>query len=149
MSRLYFCLLVYNLDEEELYELLGRLNLTGSRLDLLSHQSLELKGKCEGLDRPAIKRSAIYFMLKGYDTTAVQANYYYAKAPSLRQNLGLYLDRLHCVKTSLGGNELLKLGVGEGPQVGVVLKKLLAARLDGTVLSKSDEVKLARRLAGL
>jgi len=149
MSRLYFCLLVYNLNEEDLYELLGRLNLTGSRLDLLSHQSLELKGKREELDKPALKRSAIYFLLREYDTTAVQANRYYAKAPALRRNLGLYLDRLRQVKTSLGGNELLKLGIREGPQVGTVLKKLLAARLDGAVMSKSDEVNLARRLSGL
>jgi len=149
MSRLCFCLLVYSLNEEELYELLGRLNLTGSRLDLLCHQSLELKGKRGELDRPAIKRSAIYFTLREYDTTAVQANRYYAKAPALRRNLGLYIDRLQQVKTSLGGNELLKLGVREGPQVGAVLKKLLAARLDGTVMSKSDEVNLARRLSGL
>jgi tRNA nucleotidyltransferase (CCA-adding enzyme) len=149
MSRLYFCLLVYSLNEEDLYELLARLNLAGSRLDLLSHQSLELKRKREELDSPALKRSAIYFLLREYDTTAVQANRYYAKAPALRRNLGLYLDRLRQVKTSLDGNELLKLGVREGPQVGAVLKKLLAARLDGAVLSKSDEVNLARRLSGL
>jgi len=147
-SRLYFCLLVYNLDEEELYELVGRLNLTGSRLDLLSHQSLEIKGKCKGLDKRDLKRSAIYFALREYDTSAVQANRYYAKSPALRRNLGLYMDRLRYVKTSLDGNELLTLGVRQGPQVGIVLKKLLAARLDGTVLSKSDEVTLARRLAG-
>ena len=149
MSRLYFCLLVYNLDEEQLYELLGRLNLIGSRLDLLSHQSLEIKGKCKGLDKRDLKRSAIYFTLRNYDTTAVQANRYYAKSPALRRNLGLYLDRLRHEKTSLGGNELLKLGVKEGPRVGPVLKRLLAARLDGIIVSKSDEVKLARRLAGL
>jgi len=145
--RLYFCLLVYNLDEEELYELLGRLNLTGSRLDLLSHQSLELKGKCAELDRPAVKKSAIYFTLREYETTAVQANLSYARTAALRRNLRLYLDRLRYVKTSLDGNELLTLGVRQGLQVGIVLKKLLAARLDGTVLNKSDEVTLARRLA--
>ncbi|MCX5993859.1 MAG: hypothetical protein NT177_06540 [Chloroflexi bacterium] len=149
MSRLYFCLLVYNLDEEELYELLGRLNLTGSRLDLLSHQSLELKGKCGELDRLVIKRSALYFTLREYDTTAIEANRYYAKAPNLRRNLGLYLDRLRHIKTSLGGNELLKLGVKEGPKLGTILKKLLGARLDGAAQSKCDEVRLARRLAGI
>jgi len=147
--RLYFCLLVYNLNEEDLFELLGRLNLTGSRLDLLSHQSLELKGRCKELDRPTIKRSKIYFTLRGYDTVAVQANRYYANTPALRRNLGLYLDKLGHVKTARGGNDLLKLGVPEGPQVGTMLKKLMAARLDGTAISKSDEVNLARRLAGL
>jgi len=148
LSRLYFCLLVYNLDEKQLYELLGRLNLIGSRLDLLSHQSLEIKEKRHDLDRPDIKRSAIYFALREYDATSVQANLYYAKTAALRRNLGLYLDRLRYVKPSLGGNELLKLGVKEGPRVGIILKKLLTARLDARVKSRSDEVDLARRLAG-
>ena len=147
-SRLYFCLLVYNLNEDALYELLGRLNLTGSRLDLLSHQSLELKSRCEELNRPAVKKSKTYYTLREYDTVVVQAHLCYAKAPALRRNLGQYLNSLRQIKTSLGGNDLLKLGVREGPQVGIILRKLLAARLDGTVQSKSDEVNLARRLAG-
>jgi tRNA nucleotidyltransferase (CCA-adding enzyme) len=148
MSRLYFCVLVYNLDEEQLYELLGRLNLTGSRLDLLSQQSLEIKGKRKELDARDVKRSAIYFALRNYDTAAVQANLCYSRSPALRRNLGLYLDKLCHEKTSLDGKELLKLGVKEGPKLGAVLKKLLAARLDGAVLSRSDEMELARRLAG-
>jgi tRNA nucleotidyltransferase (CCA-adding enzyme) len=149
MSQLYFCLLVYNLDEGELYELLGRLNLTGSRLDLLGQQSLELKGKCGELDRMAIKRSGLYFTLREYDATAVQANRCYAKAPALRRNLGLYMDRLQKVRASLDGNDLVQLGVKQGPKLGTILKKLLAASLDGTVRSKSDEVKMVRRLAGI
>jgi len=149
MSQLYFSLLVYNLDEQELYELLGRLNLTGSRLDLLSHKSLELKSKCSELDKPAMQRSALYFTLREYDATAILANYYFAKAPDLRRNLGLYLAGLQQVRTSLSGNDLVQLGVKEGPKLGTILKNLLAARLDGTVRSKSDEVKMARRLAGI
>jgi len=149
LSRLYFCLLVFNLDQEGLCELLGRLNLTGSRLDLLSRQSLEIRGKHKDLDKPVLKNSTIYFSLREYDVTAVQANRCYAKSPTLRQNLGLYLDRLRHIRSSVDGNELLKLGVREGPQLGIILKKLLAARLDGTVKSKSDEVNLARQIAGL
>ncbi len=148
-SPLHFCLLVHNLDEEELYELLGRLNLTGSRLDLLSNQSLKLKSRCKELDKRTIKRSKIYSTLHEYDAIAIQTINCYAAAPILRRNLTLYLDTLRYVKTSLGGNDLLKMGVPEGPQVGTILNQLLAARLDRTILSRSDEIKLAHRLAGL
>ncbi|MDD5398416.1 MAG: hypothetical protein PHU70_04965 [Dehalococcoidia bacterium] len=148
-TPLYFCLFVHNLNEEELYELLGRLNLTGSRLDLLSNQSLELANRCNDIARPAVKRSKIYSTLHEYDPVAVQTACCYAVNPSLRRNLQLYLDTLRHVKTSLGGNDLLKLGVREGPRLGSILNKLLAARLDGAIRSKSDETKLAHRLAGL
>ena len=147
-SPLYFCLLVYNLNEDELYELLGRLNLAGSRLDLLSSQSLKLRSMCKTLVKPAIKRSKIYSTLHEFDPVAIQTVGCYAVIPGLRRNLKLYLDTLRYVKTSLGGNELLKLGLCEGPRVGAILNKLLAARLDGAIRSKSDETKLARRLAG-
>jgi len=147
--HLFFCLLVYNLNEEQLYELLARLNLTGSRLDLLSNQALELREKCRELAKPGLKRSKIYSTLHGYDSISIQTICCYAVIPTLRSNLALYLKELRQVKTSLDGNELMKIGLREGPRLGAILNKLLAARLDGAVQSKSDEIKLARRLAGL
>jgi tRNA nucleotidyltransferase (CCA-adding enzyme) len=148
-SLLHFCLLAHILNEDQLYELLGRLNLTGGRLDLLSNQSLKLGNRTKELSNPAIRRSKIYSTLHKYDPITVQTAYCYAAAPILRRNLKLYLDTLRHIRISLGGNDLLKMGLREGPGLGTILNKLLAARLDGKIRSKSEESKLARRLAGL
>jgi tRNA nucleotidyltransferase (CCA-adding enzyme) len=148
-SALYFCLLVYNLSEEQLYELLGRLKLIGSRLDLLSNQLLMLRRSCKKLTGPDVGRSKIYLTLHKYDATAVQAALCYAVAPGLRRSLKLYLDTLRHVRTLLSGSDLLKMGLREGPELGAVLNKLLAARLDGKVKSRADEIRLAQRLAGV
>ncbi|MFA5079842.1 MAG: hypothetical protein WC541_10215 [Dehalococcoidia bacterium] len=146
---LYFCLLVQNLNEDQLYELLGRLNLTGSRLDLLSSQSLQLRDRFEALTVQNVTRSKIYAALREYDVVAVQAAYCCAAAPGLRHNLQLYLDTLRHARTLLSGSDLLKMGLRQGPKLGAILNKLLAARLDGKVRTRADEIKLARRLAGL
>ncbi len=148
-SALYFCLLVLNLNEDQLYELLGRLNLTGSRLDLLSNQSLQLRDRCEELTGQSVRRSKIHSVLHDYDLVAVQAAYCCAVAPSLRRNLKLYLDTLRHIRTLLSGSDLLKMGLREGPKLGAILNELLAARLDGKVRSRADETGLARRLAAL
>ncbi len=146
---LYFCLFVHNLDEEQLYQLLGRLNLIGSRLDMLSNQSLKLKGRRSELANPAMGRSGIYSILHEYDMIAVQVAYCYAPTSILQRNLKLFLDTLRYVKTSLSGNDLLKMGLPEGPKLGSILKELLAARLDGKIRSRAEEIVLARQLAGL
>ena len=50
------------------------------------------------------------------------------------------------VKTVLAGADLLALGFQEGPAVGVALRTLLDARLDGRVATREEEIALARRL---
>lgn len=57
-----------------------------------------------------------------------------------------YVSDLRFVKPELSGTELLQMGAVEGPEVGRVLGRLRDARLDGTVVSKEEEVSLARDL---
>ena len=49
-------------------------------------------------------------------------------------------------RDALTGRDLVGLGVPEGPGVGEILRKLLDARLDGTVASDEEERALAERL---
>ena len=62
-------------------------------------------------------------------------------------NLQLYLSTLRHAATSLTGDDIIALGVPQGPQVGHLLRQLLDARLDGSVTSKQQEQELAARLA--
>jgi tRNA nucleotidyltransferase (CCA-adding enzyme) len=145
----YFCLLVYQLGEDALYELLLRLNLLGSRCDLLSHQGLALKEKQAMLDNPSIKNSELYFLLRDTDPAVLQAVWLYPNPSMVRKNLHIFLTKLRHVKTLLTGNNLTLLGIKQGPQMGTILTKLLTARLDGVVKTRAEEEKLARRLAGI
>ena len=56
-----------------------------------------------------------------------------------------YHDRLRHVRPDLNGDDLLALGVPQGPRVGELLRELLAARLDGAASSRADEEAIVRR----
>jgi tRNA nucleotidyltransferase (CCA-adding enzyme) len=141
--------MAYQLDEDALYELLQRLNLLGSKYDLLSHQSTAVKDRLPQLDNSAIKSSQLFSLVKDVEPLAVEVNWLYPNRLAIRRNLRLYLKKLLHIKTSVTGSHLTQWGVKQGPLVGTILNKLLAARLDGQVKTRAEEEKLARQLAGI
>jgi tRNA nucleotidyltransferase (CCA-adding enzyme) len=64
----------------------------------------------------------------------------------LRRRISLYFDRLQRVRTRITGEDLAALGVPQGKLYGSILGQVLAAKLDGEVSSKEEELNLAKRL---
>ncbi|MCA9944607.1 MAG: CBS domain-containing protein, partial [Anaerolineales bacterium] len=62
------------------------------------------------------------------------------------QLIELYLQELRGVKTAVTGNTLRQMGLKPGPQFGILLDKLLAAKLDGAVTSEAGELALLEQL---
>jgi tRNA nucleotidyltransferase (CCA-adding enzyme) len=56
-----------------------------------------------------------------------------------------YITRIRGVKPILNGWDVQQLGYSPGPLIGEVLHHLRAARLDGKVSSRSDEIQWAQR----
>jgi tRNA nucleotidyltransferase (CCA-adding enzyme) len=63
-----------------------------------------------------------------------------------RRLLSHYVASQRDERTILSGDDLVALGVPEGREVGRILAEILAARLDGRVVSRQEEEELARRL---
>ena len=57
-----------------------------------------------------------------------------------------YLQEWRGVKTAVTGHDLREMGLKSGPQYGILLDKLLAARLDGEVTSEAEERALLDKL---
>ena len=68
-----------------------------------------------------------------------------------RAQLDWYLASASRVRAELRGEELVDLGVPRGPAVGLVLRQLRDARIDGCARNRDDEVGLVRawRAAGM
>jgi tRNA nucleotidyltransferase (CCA-adding enzyme) len=66
----------------------------------------------------------------------------------VRRRISLYFDRLYTVRTAVSGDDLREMGVPEGPVYREILGGVLAARLDGEVKSKDEELTLACSLWG-
>jgi tRNA nucleotidyltransferase (CCA-adding enzyme) len=145
LPSLYFCLLVYSLSERDIEQFLARLNIP-AELSRAMRDMLRLKANLPLLDKPSLKPSDIYYLLIEYGPVAIQANAIATQSPRVRRGLQLFLTKLRYVRTALDGEELKKLGISPGPQMGKVLEVLHKAKLDGEVRTRADEKKLALSL---
>jgi tRNA nucleotidyltransferase (CCA-adding enzyme) len=119
-----------------------------ARLSRAIRDTLRLKTSLPILNKPSLKPSDVYYLLREYEPLAIQANAIATKSSTAHRNLQLFLTKLRYVRTSLDGDELKKLGISAGPKMGKVLQLLHKAKLDGEVRTRADEKKLALSLSG-
>jgi tRNA nucleotidyltransferase (CCA-adding enzyme) len=146
LPSLYFCLLIYSFSERELEQFLARLNIS-AKLSRAMRDTLHLKTRLSLLDKSPLKPSEIYYLLRECDPLAVQANSIASDSSIVHRHLQLYLTKLRYVRTSLDGEELKRLGISAGPEMGKILQILHKAKLDGDVRTRADEKKLALSLS--
>jgi tRNA nucleotidyltransferase (CCA-adding enzyme) len=146
LPSLYFCLVIYSCSEKDIEQFLARLNIS-ARLSRAIRDTLRLKTSLPLLDKPALKPSEIYYLLREYVPLAIQANALASESPTAQRHLQLFLTKLRYVRTSLNGDELKGLGISAGPEMGKVLQVLHKAKLDGEVRTKIDEKKLVLSLS--
>lgn len=142
---LYFCLLAYPLDEEQVNQFVKRLNMP-TRLAKAVESAIRLKQRLPRLNKPDLKPSVIYYFLQEYHPLAVEANVIAGDNAVIRRHLELFLSKLRYIKPYLNGEELQRLGIPEGEELGRILRILHRAKLDGEVTTRDDEEKLARRM---
>jgi len=145
LSTLYLCLLIYNLNEKENEEFTSHLNFSKNSVQAM-RQTLQLKAQLHNLESPGLKPSDVYRLLHGYSALAIQANALASESPIAHQYLNLYLNKLRYVKPLLNGEDLKKMGIPPGPNIGEILSILLKTRLDGEVRTRKDEEKLVNHL---
>jgi tRNA nucleotidyltransferase (CCA-adding enzyme) len=142
LPLLYFCLLVYPLSEAQNEQFIRRVNIPKNQSRVL-HDTLSLKAALSPLDRRDIKASEVYYLLCGYDPLAIQANIVASGSATIQNHMQLFLSKLRHVKTLLDGEELRRLGISTGPEIGKALQILHKARLDGEIKNREDERRLA------
>jgi tRNA nucleotidyltransferase (CCA-adding enzyme) len=152
LPSLYFCLLVYSFSEGGIEQLLARLNIP-AKLSRAMRDTLSLKARLPLLEKSSLKPSEIYYLLREYEPLAIQANAIASDEKEgtssliAQRYLQLFLTKLRYVRTSLNGEELKRLGISAGPEMGKVLQILHKAKLDGEVRTRADEKKLALSLS--
>jgi tRNA nucleotidyltransferase (CCA-adding enzyme) len=146
LPSLYFCLLAYSFSENELEQFLARLNIS-AKLSRAMRDTLRIKASLPVMDKPSLKPSDIYYLLREREPLAIQANAIATESVRARHDLQLFITKLRYVRTSLGGEDLKKLGISAGPEMGKVLQRLHKAKLDGEIRTRADEKKLALSLS--
>jgi len=116
------------------------------RLDFPAMLTKAARGASSLLNKlPALtgsKPSQWTFYLEELPSIAVYAVYLMRREPALRD----YLAHWRNIKPTITGNDLKEHGLEPGPKFAEILHQLRAARLDGEVKSREEELKLVERL---
>lgn len=112
----------------------------------LARDTIELRESEARIRAASGRPSELARTLAGVDPAAASAWAELSSDKVVANALRQYVSDLRFVKPELSGAELLQMGVVEGPEIGRVLGRLRDARLDGMVVSKEEEVSLARGL---
>jgi tRNA nucleotidyltransferase (CCA-adding enzyme) len=101
------------------------------------------------LDQDNLRPSEVAEILTPIPLASVRA--YIVVGPPLprRDRLVDYIDRIRFVKPNLTGDDLLAIGIPQGPVIGQLIEMIRRAKLDGQVSSKQEELEFAKsRLPG-
>ena len=142
--KLYLALLVWRLNDDALKAFMERLKFGGEVAQVVRNVP-GVKKALSALAAPERTPSSVYYILERHHFQTILAAALVTDSALVRQRLELYLSSLRFVETSLSGNDLKKMGVAPGKKMGVLLRALKEARLNGEVTTREEEGKLVRR----
>lgn len=128
-------------DEETIARLAFRLAATRRQRDALVGSATLVRRD----DLATAPPSALAAALETHPVGATWGAALAAPAPALRAALRRYLDSDRYVVPEVAPRDLVALGVPEGAEVGRIARSLRAAKLDGLVSDRDDELAFVRR----
>ncbi|PIE34673.1 hypothetical protein CSA56_07025 [candidate division KSB3 bacterium] len=95
-----------------------------------------------------LRHSDIYAVFKDLPIEVILFWMAKTRQESVKKSASTYLAKLRDVTTVMSGKDLLQLDVKPGPVFQDILTKVLNARLNGQMMTKEQELKLAREIIG-
>ncbi|MCH8207116.1 MAG: CCA tRNA nucleotidyltransferase [Chloroflexi bacterium] len=120
--------------------LIARLNMDG-RWARVVRDTGAVRDSLDQLAADGLAASTLHRLLNGLDLAAVRGCALATDDPRVTQRLELYDVELRHRRPALKGDDLMALGVPEGPEVGEILDSLVTATLDGLLATRDDEVR--------
>ncbi|UFS69854.1 CBS domain-containing protein [Geomonas sp. RF6] len=93
-----------------------------------------------------LENSEIYFFLRSLTVEVLLYLMARSQHAEVKRAISLYFTKLSGVRPLINGEDLQRLGVQKGPRYRELLDAALSARLNGTVSSKEDELRLVQGL---
>ena len=107
-----------------------------------------MKGEMETLAGASANLSEIHARVAGLYDAAVASYAAYVDDRAVAAMLDRYQRAMAGLRPALTGDDLLELGMEQGPAVGELLEELLRRRLDGELGTRAEELEYARRRIG-
>lgn len=140
LDRLYWGIVVAHLPPHIHVELADRLGLRNETQQLMRGLA-QARAHLDELDRPTLAPSRVVAILGSINKVALALMpIVYAGRPNLLAYIVRYQHEWQHVQPELDGHDLAALGVPPGPLYTELLRTLRAARLDGILLNRNDEI---------
>lgn len=146
MERLYLALWLYRLSPAAHKRITHALHLNSRSQSLLA-ECERLQGLSNQLTRPDLSSSQLDQLLQPFGEAVLLVARIDADDWRLSERIHDYSVHLRPQQTSLGGADLKTLGIPAGPIYKRILAAIRAARIDGQIASREEEIALARQLA--
>ena len=136
--------IAYGARASDVSGLVRRLNM-GSRWARVVLDAATVRDATERLQAPVLRRAELFSVLRGLDIASVEGAALATDNDRVRQRIELFLRDLRHLTLLLNGDDLMAIGVPQGPRVGQLLEELLLARVEGLLSTRQDEESLVRR----
>ncbi|QJB57723.1 CBS domain-containing protein [Pseudodesulfovibrio sp. zrk46] len=147
--KLYFLGMTMGIKREQITQVTDRLHFTKREerdflqlRDMIGDALMKLMGWREGKS----KLSKLFAILHPIPVEGVLFLMARSRKEHIRRNISQYLSRLRYMTIEIDGNDLLHLGIEPGPVYSKILNKVMAAKIDGVVETKDEQVKLANQV---
>lgn len=144
--RLRLVCMARKLEPEQLASWTGQLKLRGSDAAVVAGGVVLARKVLERLAGKELPRPAIYELLARVPAEGLVLAYAMAGAGRSREALEVFLNELRFTRLSIGGKDLLELGLSESPEVGRVLTQVKIMKLEGKVDGREEELKVAKQI---
>ncbi len=148
--KLYFLALCQGNNQEQISSMARRLDLPHKQKNSVLQILQDVQSTEQQLHkwyRNSQKTSDLYFLLNKLPIEALLYIMSCTKQERVRKLISLYLTQLKGEKIEISGKDLKAMGLLPGPIYSRILTSVLAAKLDGHVRDRSDQLNLARELA--
>jgi tRNA nucleotidyltransferase (CCA-adding enzyme) len=135
------CLLCWHCDQQDVESMVRRLALP-RRYERALLDVVRLRERLPELRQPDAPPSRIADLLDALTPAPVWALALRADDALAAERARRFLSEWRYVKSFLGASALRRLGVPAGPELGILLRRLRAARLDGLTHNREDELSL-------
>jgi len=146
---IYLIGLLDELNDEDVIEVCRRLSISERYKKRLLENRNQIRIAYQKLlslneGKGQIKPSQIYDVLHPLPLEALL--FMMAKVPQqrIKRAISFYLTKLMHVRIDVTGDDLINMGIAKGPEIGLILKAVRDARLDGLVKNREEELEFIK-----
>jgi len=144
---IYFLGITDGLSPDDFIGVVSRFSIPPNRAQALGREREQLRGALAALARgEAARPSQLVRLLNPLSMEALLFMMARTSREDTRRQISEYITKLRHVKPLLRGDDLIALGYPQGRIYHTILEALRAARLDGRVVTKEDEIALVKEL---